>query len=300
MTGLRLGLLTPGLSANPRVAREWELTATPDQIASVAEAADRLGFHHLTCSEHVAVPAGAVSSAGTRRGSRYFDPAVSLGWIAATTERIRLATNVLVAGYHHPLRVAKTYGTLDVLSGGRVVLGVGVGSLREEFELLGAPFEDRGARADDWLRALRAAWGEDEPSYDGTDYRFDGLVVDPHATTTEATLWIGGRTGRSLRRAIELGDGWVPFGLRPPELADLLARAADGPGWDGRRTPFEVVLGAEEVDAVGAPDHTLERLAELVEVGATVVTVRCVHESPASLVEQLEAVVELAATVEVT
>ncbi len=293
MTELRLGLVTPALSANPRVARDWELSATPEQIATVAVAADRLGFHHLTCSEHVAVPSGAVSSAGTRRGTRYFDPAVSLAWIAAVTERIRLATHVLVAGYHHPLEVAKTYGTLDLLSGGRVVLGVGVGSLREEFDLLEVPFHDRGVRADDWLRALRASWGVVEPAYEGTAYWFGGLVVDPCATSTDASVWIGGRTARSLRRAVELGDGWVPFGLRPAEIAELLRRASDTPAWDGRRLPFEVVLTAEEVDAVGAPERTLERFGELVAAGATIVNVRCVHDSPESLVEQLTATVEM-------
>lgn len=291
---LRLGLLTPVVSMNPRAAAAWEATADVEDLAEVVEAADVLGFHHLTCSEHVAVPRGARSSVGSLRGTRYHDPAVVLGWLAARTTRIRLATHVLVAGHHHPLGVAKTYGTLDVMSRGRVVLGVGVGSLREEFELLGHPFEDRGARADDFLRGLRAAWGRPEPSYEGSHFRFGGAVVDPCALTTEPRIWIGGRTARSLRRAVELGDGWVPFGLTPEEVAALTARVRPREGWASRRRPFDVVLTAEDLDAVGDPAGTADRLAERVAAGATVVNVRCRHRSPAELVEQLEALASLA------
>jgi len=297
VSGLPLGLITPGLSANPRVARPWELQATPDQIGAVVTAADRAGYAHLTCSEHVAVPAGAFSSAGTRRGTRYFDPAVSLGWIAAITERILLATHVLVAPYHHPLEVAKTYGTLDVLSGGRVVLGVGVGSLREEFDLIDAPYDDRGPRTDDWLRALRAAWGRSEPVYDGEFYSFSDLVVDPCATTTDPVIRVGGRTPRSLRRALHLGDAWVPFGLRPEEIAAMIERARSTEVWSARRSGFDVILAAEEVDAVGEADRTAERFAELLEVGATVVDVRLRHDSVGELLEQIQAAASLAATI---
>src|SRR5205807_1878685 len=99
--------------------------------------------------------------------------------MAAITEQIRFATNVLVLGYHHPLAIAKRYGTLDAVSGGRLILGFGVGSLVEEFDLLDAPFTDRGARADDALRALRASLSVRQPSYSGTHYTYDGFVVEP-------------------------------------------------------------------------------------------------------------------------
>lgn len=292
---LRLGLVTPVVSLNPRTAAPWEATAGIEDLAEVVEAAEVLGYHHLTCSEHVAVPRGARTATGAPRGTRYHDPAVTLGWLAARTSRIRLATHVLVAGHHHPLAVAKTYGTLDVLSGGRVVLGVGVGSLREEFDALGLSFEDRGERADDFLRALRAAWGRPEPSYEGPWFRFDGLVVDPCATSTSPRLRIGGRTGRSLRRAIELGDGWVPFGLSLDEVAALLDDARRSGAWEARRRPFEVVLAVEGLDAVGDPAGTRDRLLAAVGAGATVVDVRCRHGSPAELVEQLEAAALVAA-----
>lgn len=294
---MRLGLVTPIVSLNPRVAAPWEEGATPGDLVELARAADRLGFHHLTCSEHVAVPAGATTATGSRRGTRYYDPAVTLGFLAAATERIRLATHVLVAGYHHPLQVAKAYGTLDVLSDGRVVLGVGVGSLREEFDLIGAPFEDRGERADDFLRALRASWGVAEPAYDGPHHSFGGLVVDPCATTTSPTVWVGGRTGRSLRRALELGDGWVPFGVADDRLAALLERARRAGAWERRRDPFDLVLAAEDLDPLADPGGTTDRLAALAVLGATIVDVRVRHRSRDHLVDQLEALVPLAAAV---
>ena len=123
-----------------------------------------LGYDYLTCSEHVGIP----TDVAPRPRGDLLGSAATLGYLAARTTRIRLATHVLVLGYHHPLELAKRYGTLDRISGGRVVLGVGVGSLEEEFELLGVPFEDRGARADDALRALRASLAQREPSYDGS------------------------------------------------------------------------------------------------------------------------------------
>src|SRR6476660_2559076 len=134
----------------PRAGAAWEETASFAVAGTIAQAADAVGDHHLTCSEHVAVPVDVA----TVRGARYFDPLATFGYLAACTQSIRLATHVLVLGYHHPLEIAKRYGTLDVVSGGRLVLGLGVGSLREEFDLLGAQFDDRGARGDDALREI--------------------------------------------------------------------------------------------------------------------------------------------------
>ena len=174
---MRLGIVTPVVTLLPRAHGRWERDAGLEAIAAVAEDADRLGYHHLTCSEHVAVPRAVAEV----RGGRYWDPLATFGYLAAKTARIRFATYVLVLGYHHPLAIAKRYGTLDRVSGGRLILGVGVGSLREEFDLLGAPFDDRGPRADDALRALRASLSQPEPAYQGDHYRYDGFVVDPRS-----------------------------------------------------------------------------------------------------------------------
>lgn len=127
-------MLTPAVYQPPGQANAWEARADVEDIIRIAQAADALGYHHLTCSEHVAVPAAAAE----RRGAAYWDPLAVLAFVAGQTTSIRLATHVLVLGYHHPLDIAKRYGTLDRLSGGRLILGLGVGSLAAEFELLGA------------------------------------------------------------------------------------------------------------------------------------------------------------------
>ena len=126
--------------------------------------ADRLGYHHCTCSR---ARRASRSTSPRRAAARYWDPLATFGALSAHTSTIRFAAHVLVLGYHHPLAIAKRYGTLDEVTGGRVILGVGVGSLREEFELLGAPFDDRGDRADDAMRALRASLSQREPEYHG-------------------------------------------------------------------------------------------------------------------------------------
>src|SRR3954454_24580506 len=194
----------------------WEQDAGIAELAQIAGTADRLGYHHLTCSEHVGVP----ESVAATRGVTYWDPLATFGYMAAVTEQIRLVTNVLVLAYHHPLEIAKRYGTLDVVCGGRLILGFGVGSLKEEFDLLGAPFDDRGPRGDDALKALRAALSTSEPSYHGDFYDFEGLVIDPCARQERVPLWVGGRTLRSLRRATSLADGWAPFAVSASDVAE--------------------------------------------------------------------------------
>ncbi|HEX3706150.1 MAG TPA: LLM class F420-dependent oxidoreductase [Mycobacteriales bacterium] len=279
----RLALVTPVLTMMPGAHARWEETATIDDVAQIAAAADRLGYDHLTCSEHIGVPA----SEAPRRGATYWDPLATFGYLAARTQRIRLATNVLVLGYHHPLEIAKRYGTLDVVSGGRLVLGVGVGTLREEFDLLAAPFADRGARADDALRALRASLSQSEPSYSGTHYSFDGLVIDPCAMQERVPIWVGGRTLRSLRRAATLADGWTPFAVTPAQVREWLGEVEPS-------TDFEVVLApSRPLDPIDHSEEAAAQLAMLVEAGATIVKASLVHHSLTHCLDQLEALADL-------
>ncbi len=235
---LRFGLTTPIMTLLPRRAPSWEADAGPEEIRKIALAADRLGYHHLTCSEHVGIP----TEVAKVRGGRYYDPLSTFGFMAAITQRVRFLTHVIVLPYHHPLEVAKRYGTLDKLSGGRVILGIGVGSLRQEFELLGAEFARRADIYTDALRALRAALGKPQPAYEGKYYRFSDFLIDPCAVQEHVPIWLGGRTPRSLRRALADADGWDPFNYTPEEVIALLARAREWPEWKSRARPFEVVI----------------------------------------------------------
>lgn len=279
---MKIGIVSPIVTANPGSHSEWEATAGIAELSRIAEVADRLGYHHMTCSEHVAVP----SDIAEQRGATYWDPLATLSFLAARTTTLRLMTQVLVLGYHHPLEVAKRYGTLDLISGGRVILGLGVGSLEEEFDLLGAQFAGRGAVADDALRALRASLGQRMPSYQGTHFRFEDLVVEPHAVQARVPLWIGGRTPRSLRRAVTLGDGWVPFGLSLPELTSMLDRAELPEG-------FEVSLGGRQLDPSGDPQRTLDQVGATFAAGATIVSATFRAESADHYCEQLAAMADL-------
>ncbi|OBI85346.1 LLM class F420-dependent oxidoreductase [Mycobacterium sp. 1245805.9] len=283
---VRLSISTPVVTMFPWASADWEKGASIEDLAQIAEAADRLGYHHLTCSEHIALPAAERD----RRGARYWDPLATLGYLAARTRRIRLATHVLVLGYHHPLEIAKRYGTLDKVSNGRLILGVGVGSLKEEFDLIGAPFDNRGARGDDALRALRASLSVPEPAYHGEFYSFSGMIVDPCAVQERVPIWIGGRTLRSLRRAATLADGWAPFNVSPQQVREWLGRFDLAPG-------FEVVLPpSAPLDPINEPERTRDALGELAAHGATIVSAIFKHASLQQYLDNLAALAELQAS----
>jgi probable F420-dependent oxidoreductase len=276
---VKLSISSPVVTLNPGAFGPWELNATIDDLALVAETADRLGFHHLTCSEHVALPAGELA----RRGARYWDPLATLGFLAARTKQIRLATHVLVLAYHHPLEIAKRYGTLDVVCNGRMILGVGVGTLKEEFDLIGAPYDDRGPRGDDAMRALRASLSKPEPAYHGDFYDFEGMVVDPCAVQNRVPIWTGGRTLRSLRRAATLADGWTPFAVTPDQASKWLNQVE-------LPEHFDVVLHpVEPLDPHREPARAQDILAATENAGATIVSVGRAQETLEEYLDYLEA-----------
>lgn len=168
------------------------------------------------------------------------------------------------------------------------MLGAGVGSLAEEFALLDAPFADRGPRADDALRALRASLSERVPSYSGEYYDFSGMVVEPHAVQQRVPIWVGGSSLRAARRARELADGWLPSTMSPELLRERLARhPVPHDGFD------VVVRNAEPIDPARQPQEATDVLAELATAGATMVQPKFVHESLSHYLEQLAALSEL-------
>jgi probable F420-dependent oxidoreductase len=291
-----LGLITPVLHMNPRFdPPAWEASATVDDVVTVVKRAEALGFDWIGCSEHIAVPSGGPAP----RGGRYWDPFSTLGYLAAHTDRIGLLTHMAVLPYHHPLELVKRLGTLDVLSGGRVIVGVGVGSLEPEFELLGHAFAGRGEQSDDAIRAIRAAWGSRVPEYHGSHYDFEGFVVEPSGLPRAVPIWVGGRTRRSLRRALELGDAWVPFGGK---LEDLAALWADETLSRARRdyaathgAPLGMILAPEPpIDPLGDPGGTAAFLGSYVALGASGFCLRFAHRSLAHYCEQMEAMMSVA------
>jgi probable F420-dependent oxidoreductase len=200
-----------------------------DVVLKIAEKADALRYGSLFVTDHVVMPVSSAKStypyttSGQFPGGLaqdYLEPLVVLSHLAHATKRPRLGVSVLVVPYRNPLLAAKMLATVDVLSKGRVVLGAGVGWLREEFEALGTPpFEERGRVTDEYIKLMRAAWTTDPVAFDGKYYPVRDVHVLPKPVQRPAIpVWIGGHTEAALRRAGTLGDGWHPIGMRPPAL----------------------------------------------------------------------------------
>jgi probable F420-dependent oxidoreductase len=201
--------------------------AKPDVLVKIAERADALRFASLFVTDHVILPVSAARSvypyavSGQLPGGGnqdYLEPLTLMSHLAHATRRAKLGTSVLVVPYRHPLLVAKMLATIDLLSGGRVILGAGVGWLQEEFEALATPpFAERGPVTDEFLRLMRESWTKAPVTFDGRYCSARDVYVLPQPLQKGGIpIWIGGHTDGALRRAARLGDGWHPIGLRPP------------------------------------------------------------------------------------
>jgi probable F420-dependent oxidoreductase len=186
----------------------------PDAAARVARAAEAAGFDSLWGGEHVVLPDPQVPPSPLAPGDRIIDPVVALTFAAAHTRRIRLGTGIIILPQRNPLVLAKELATLDVLSNGRLIFGVGVGYLEAEFRALGAPFEDRGRVTDEYLAAMRAVWTQAQPAYRGRFAAFEGVQAHPQPVQKPTPpIVIGGHTAAAFRRAVEQGHGWYGFAL---------------------------------------------------------------------------------------
>jgi probable F420-dependent oxidoreductase len=213
--GFRIGLGLPIVQQVPGRAQAWEAHAGPRELVQIAQAADELGLAWITCSDHVAVP----SSYAPTMGPTWYEPATTLAYLAAVTTRIELLSHVLVLPYRHPLAVAKTYATLDHLSAGRVILGVGSGHLKPEFASLGADHEHRGVVTDEYLQALRVALEDTPSSFSGERLRWRDMIVAPRAARRpRPPLWVGGNSRRAALRAAAYADGWIPWEIAVQEF----------------------------------------------------------------------------------
>jgi probable F420-dependent oxidoreductase len=239
----------PVQSQSTLYAEGWEAGAGPADLLEIARAADRSGFAYLASCDHVAIPRRLAAAMSTV----WYDPVATLAFIAAATERVRLLSHVAIVGLRHPLLTAKQYATLDRLSGGRLILGVGAGHVQEEFEALGVDFRRRGAVLDECLDALRAALGPDEfPEHHGKLYDFEGLGQRPRPAQEHVPVWVGGSSAAAVRRAALKGDGWLPQGDPRDRLPGQIERIRRLRDEAGVRGPF--VIGAiTEPLYVGAP-----------------------------------------------
>ncbi|HEX9667746.1 MAG TPA: LLM class F420-dependent oxidoreductase [Thermodesulfobacteriota bacterium] len=190
--------------------------AQKESILAIAKSAEDLGFDSLWVSDHIVIPE---SHKGF--GDVFYEPLTTLSFVAAKTRVIQLGTSVIILPYRNPIVLAKMISTLDVLSGGRVILGVGVGWLKEEFDALRVCYEERGSITDEYIYVLKNLWSNEEPGYRGKYYNFSNIKFFPKPIQKpHPPIWIGGNGLAALRRAITLGNGWHPVGLTPSEIEE--------------------------------------------------------------------------------
>ena len=199
--------------------------ATPETLGRIARAGEELGYDALFTGDHILVPRNIASPYPYTEGGEFpgspsgesMEQLTLLAFLAGQTSRIRLVTSVIIVPHRNPLVAAKALATLDVLSRGRLVVGVGVGWMREEFEALGLPpFEERGAVTDEYIRAFKELWTSDDPHFEGKYVNFDNISFLPKPVQKpHPPIWVGGESRPALRRTAELADGWYPLGSNP-------------------------------------------------------------------------------------
>ncbi len=262
----------------------WGLARAED-VVRLAPLAEERGFHSVWVNHHV-LNVGYI--ADRLDAAPYHDALTILTWAAAATERIRLGTSVLVLPYLHPMVLAKQLATLDQLSGGRVVAGVGVGSLPEENEVLGVPYADRGALSDEMIEIITALWAAPTATHHGERWSFDDLVTSPQPAQDPLPVWIGGSGNPAQRRAARFGQGWHPMcsvdGLarRMPGFIERLA--AEG------RTRDSIVV-APRIGTGNVPDRAA--VEAWAEAGADELIVGTVGDDLSAIEAELDRVAGL-------
>jgi probable F420-dependent oxidoreductase len=263
---LRFGTSLPGVQQIPGRVQAWEQSLGGPELTRAARAAEDAGFAWISCSDHVAVPLSRVGA----MGGTWYDAGSTLAYVAGATQRIRLLSHVVVLPYRHPLLVAKQFGTLDHLSGGRVILGVGSGHLKPEFNVLGADFARRGQVSDEYVAAIAAAWTDEVARFDGETVEFRDVIVSPRvAQRPRPPIWVGGNSRAAVRRAARYADGWVPWELTPEACRRAVAEARTirGPARFEVVAPLAVSPNANAGDLIGAAGRWREAGATAFHVG---------------------------------
>ena len=293
MASLSFGLQLPVQAQSRTFAEKWEHDADVEDMLAVARTADRLGYRYLAVCDHPVIGAHRVDWEGTT----WFDPMTTLAYIAAVTKQIRLLTHVLVLPLRHPLLVAKAASTLDVLSGGRLLLGVGAGYAADEFAAVGADHANRGRVTDDAIVALRAAFTDEFPEVRTETFTFDGsLGARPRPVQPGGPpVWVGGSSERALSRAARLADGWFPQGeplqkARPmiDRVRELRSQTDRGPIEIGVYAHVRIGTDGPPARISGKPGDVAAAFEGHQRAGVDHVQVRFASTSRADLEEQLE------------
>jgi probable F420-dependent oxidoreductase len=242
------------------VIRNMGPQSTRETIAACARAVEEAGFEAAFVVDHLAIPPDQTEGSG----GRYLDPLTTLAYLAGITQRIRLGVSVLVLPYRPAVLMAKQVATLQELSGGRLILGAGVGWLRQEFAVLGVDPRKRGALTDETLQILHTLFANDVNSYEGKLVHFPAFVFAPRPA--RPPIWIGGSGPKALERTLRFGDAYYPIGLRPDELSQIGAYLREEAEKRGRAVP-ELIVGG--MIREGVPEAMIDRIAAYRDAGAS-------------------------------
>jgi alkanesulfonate monooxygenase SsuD/methylene tetrahydromethanopterin reductase-like flavin-dependent oxidoreductase (luciferase family) len=276
------GMQLPIQSQSTLYTAEWETQSGPDELAAVARAADDAGCFYIGVCDHTAIPRRLADAMSTT----WYDTTATLAWLAAVTTRTRLLSHVLILAQRHPLRAAKELSTIDLLSGGRVIVGVGAGHVTEEYELLAGDFAGRGRDTDEAVSALARCFTAEFPELPGPRWPARDLGLGP-------PIWIGGSSPAAIRRTAAFGDGWLPQGTRRRDLPgqirtlrELRDELRGGAPIDigTIAEPLYLTSGGSGADLPGyvlqgTADQVAESLLELVGMGVNHLQVRFVARS---------------------
>lgn len=248
------------------------LYASKENITSYAKLAENLGFDHVWVTDHIGVP-----SNHQERGHIFYESLVTLSYVAAVTSKVKLGTCVLVASTRNPLVTAKQLSTLDQLSDGRMILGIGTGWIREELRTFGVDYASRVAYLQEFLSVLKLAWSSDGPlSYNGKYFRFKNMILEPKPAKRVVPILMGGNTTASARMAAEQTDGWIPWAVdtaRISEGRNVLGEKPiflSGPVQLGVRDPhYKGALGEEHHFLSGSEAEIVKKMEEYVRAGVT-------------------------------
>lgn len=195
---------------------------SPEAIRGTAEVAEQMGYDSVWVTDHVVLPD---IPAAKRFGSNFYDPFLALTWAAAYTDRVKLGTSVIITPYRNPLDTAKKFATLDALSGGRLIVGLGAGWMREEFDYLNVPFHQRGALTNEYIQVFKTLWTEEWASFRGKTVKFERVACEPKPIQKpHPPIWIGGGSEGALRRAVRFADVYHPTTAPPEKLAPVIAQ----------------------------------------------------------------------------
>jgi probable F420-dependent oxidoreductase len=243
-----LSLPTVGRVSAPTIGlflHNAAIQSDPTVAVRMARHAEELGYDSLWAGEHVVVPSPRVAPSPMEPDEPILDPLVLLAHLAAHTSQVRLGTGVIVLPQRNPLVLAKQLASLDVVSGGRLVVGLGAGYLQPELSAIGVPMAERGSRTDEYLAAMRALWTSDAPSFSGTHVRFAGVDAHPRPVQRPLPVVIGGRTAAAHRRAARDADGWYGYMHSPESAAQHVAALHKAAADAGRDRPLHISVTPE-------------------------------------------------------